>query len=185
MGSFCFPPAHVLTALVGEVLQALVVLLQVDRRAAPGVHHLLGGDPAGGLLNGRLGLTLRRLGRFLPLLGRVVLLLPPGGVLRRLRRLGGGLFFGLRLVVYVGVDLLDGVNLVVLGQILKHNGQLLVAEGLHVVLGGVAVLGQDIHDLLGGQNLPVLFKVLGYLMDRIFRHHIESTSILRSGGICR
>ena len=74
-------------------------------------------------------------------------------------------------MVDVGVDLLDGVDLVALGQILKDDGQLLVSQGLHMVLGRVAVLGQDVHDLLGGQGLPLLCKVLGQLMDGIFNHH--------------
>ena len=46
--------APVLLALVGEGLQTLVILIQVHRAAAPGVHHLLGGDAAGGLGHGLL-----------------------------------------------------------------------------------------------------------------------------------
>ena len=46
--NFCLPPRCCCRS-VGEGLQPLVVLVQVDRRAAPGVHHLLLGHPAGRL----------------------------------------------------------------------------------------------------------------------------------------
>ena len=168
-------PPHVLAALVSEVLQPLVILLQVHRRAATGVHHLLGGDAAGRLLDRGLALLLGLgLGRgpgALALSGLGLVLLLPMGSGRTALRLGCGLLFGLGLVVDVGIDLFDGVDLVMLGQILKDNRQLQVGQGLHVVLGGVTVLGQDVHDLLGGQGLPLLGKVLGQLMDGIFNHH--------------
>ena len=98
------------------------------------------------------------------------LLLALGGLLGGGRgALGGG-----RLVVHVGVDGLDGVHLVVLGQIFKHDGQLLVGQGLHMVLGGMTVLGQNVHDLLGRELFGPPLEILGNLVNGIFYHHMGS-----------
>ena len=179
--------APVLLALVGEGLQPLVVLIQVHRAAAAGVHHLLGGDAAGGLGHGLLSLltlVVSRLG-LLGLLGTGLLAalaalllgrtLDALALLSRLAliglgrlRLGGG-----GLMVHIRIDGLNGVHLVVLGQIFKDQGQLLVGQGLHMVLGRMSVLGQDVHDLLGLKLLGTLLKILGHLVDGIFDHHIR------------
>ena len=74
-------------------------------------------------------------------------------------------------MVDISIDRFNGVNLVILSQILKDDGQLLVGQGLHMVLRRVSILGQDVHDRLGGQVLASLFKILCYFMERIFYHH--------------
>ena len=149
-----------LLTLGGKVLQSLVVLIQIHIAGTAGVHNLLLRHTADRLLDvvllGRSGLLL------------VVL----NGLLCRsslLFSLGSG--SGLGLVIGIGKDRLDGVDLVLLGHIIKDDGQLTILQNLHVVLGGLAVLGQDLSDLLGVQ-----LQILGHLMDTIFIHHRKATS---------
>ena len=174
--------AALLLTLGGETLQPLVILIQVHRAAAAGVHHLLGGDAGCGLaLDGLLlglaagaglllGLAALRGGGLLAvggLLGGPALLVGGGGLLGLLRGGLGGL------VVHILIDGGDGLHLIVLGQVFKDNGQLLLGQGLHVVLGGMSVLGEDVHDLLGGELLGAMLEILCDLVDGIFDHHIR------------
>ena len=177
--------AALLLPLGGEALQTLVVLIQVHRTAAAGVHHLLGGDAGCGLALD--GLLLGLAASAALLLDRSLLaalggggLLAMGGLLGGSALLVGGwgllglLCGGLgRLMVHILIDGGDGLHLVVLGEILKNNGKLLFGQGLHMVLGGMSVLGKDVHDLLGGELLGAVLEILCDLVDGIFDHHIR------------
>jgi len=69
----------------------------------------------------------------------------------------------LGLPVDLGVDALDVVHLVVLGQALKDQRQLPIPQNLHMVFGRLGILGQNLRDLLGGDA-----EVLRYLMHSVF-----------------
>ena len=157
---------HLVGLAGGQLLQPLVVLLQVHVAALAGIHHLFFRHAGGGTAGGRLGALPRRLAlrRPLALAGRTGRLLGPAlGSRLLLGRGSGGLLGRLGLPVDVGVDALDAVHRVVLGQIVEDNGQLAVLQHLHVVLGGLGVFRQDVGDLLGAQ-----VKVLGHLMHAVF-----------------
>ena len=86
---------------------------------------------------------------------------------QRLRGRGhSGLFGrrgGLGLPVHVGIDTLDALHLVVLGQVVEDEGELGLLQSLHGVFRGGGVLGEDVGDLLGGPA-----KVLGHVTDTVF-----------------
>ena len=151
---------HLLGLARSQVLQPLVVLLQVHLAALAGVHYLLLGDAGSGpvcRLLGRLRLALGLLGRG-PARRR-------GGLLRLGRGLGGLPLGGrgsLGLPVDLGVDALDVVHLVVLGQVLEDQGELPVLQHLHMVLGSRRIFRQNVGDLLG-----VLLEILGHLVHAI------------------
>ena len=174
--------APVLLTLVGEGLQPLVVLLQVDGSALAGVHHLLLRHAGGGAGLGLLRLAPLSAGLLPALvgLGRSALwpALPLGS------RLGGALLWlgwlrlgRLGLMVDVRKNGLYVLHLVVLGQIVENNGQLPLLQDLHVVLGGLAVFGHDLRDVLGIQ-----LEVLGHLVDTVFVHHIGPPRFLGFPG---
>ena len=159
--------AHLLGVglVAGHVLELLVVLLDVDRRAAAGIDHTLLGHLARDV---RLVLLfLLRLGVRLGLRGRGALLLCGGllpvlagrlrsGAALGFRRAGSGrlLRFGffLRLGLLLGrgdlEHILQAGHLVVLGHVLKDDIQLRCLENLHMVLGCRRIIRQDLRDHL-------------------------------------
>ena len=177
------PLLHPGSPLGSQLLQTLVILGQVHVAALAGVHHLLLGNPGGGVLqHGRC-----RLGRGVAAGIFLALLLGRSGALAACGALGLGLgsvgvgglgaavaggsgsalALGLlllgRLLIGVRKDGLDAGHGMMLGQIIKNEGQLLIAQNLHVVLGRRGVTGQDLRDLLGGKA-----EILCHLMHSVF-----------------
>ena len=163
----------------GHVLKLLIVFLNVDRRTAARIDHALLRDLA---RNVRLLLLLlfHRAGLALCGSGLRLCCLFLGGSLGRLIlavlvRGGRGLLFGLRLFGgRFGLllhrrchleDILQTLDLVVLGHVFEDDIQLRVLENLHMILRRRHVIGQDLRDHLGGGT-----KILRDLMNPVFQH---------------
>ena len=159
--------ALILRALGHKIVQSLVVLGQVRRRAA-------GIDDA----------ALRHLTRLVRLvvLLRLGLLLRLRGLLRlgsrllrgaALRRLGGRcLRLGLGLVGHF-VELLQAGRLMVLGEILKDVVELCVLEHLHMIFRSGGIIRQDLRDLLRGH-----VEILCHLMHSVFNQSAHTCFLL-------
>ena len=159
--------ALVLRALGHKIVQTLVVLGQVRRRAA-------------GIDNAALR-HLTRLVRLVVLL-RLGLLLRLRGLLRlgsrllrgaALRRLGGRcLRLGLGLVGHF-VELLQAGRLMVLREILKNVVELCVLEHLHMIFRSGGIIRQDLRDLLRGH-----VEILRHLMHSVFNQSAHTCFLL-------
>ena len=160
--------ALILRALGHEIVQTLVVLGQVRRRAA-------------GIDDAALG-HLTRLVRLVVLL-RLVLLLRLGSLLRLLCGCGfalgrsalrgrGCLRLGLRLVRHF-VELLQAGRLMVLREILKDVVELVVLQHLHMIFRSGGIIRQDLRDLLRGHA-----EILRHLMHSVFNQSAHTRFLL-------
>ena len=161
--------ALVLRALGHEIIQTLVVLGQVRRRAA-------------GIDDAALG-HLTRLVRLVVLPGLRLLRLRLGSLLRLLCRRGAGfrriglhgrgrLRLGLRLVRHF-VELLQAGRLMVLREILKDVVELVVLQHLHMIFRSGGIIRQDLRDLLRGHA-----EILRHLMHSVFNQSAHTRFLL-------
>ena len=159
--------ALVLRALGHEIVQPLVVLGQVRRRAAGIDDAALGHLTRLVRLVVLFGLRLLRLGCLLRLLcGR-------GLGFRRFGLRGRGcLRLGLRLVRHF-VELLQAGRLMVLREILKDVVELVVLQHLHMIFRSGGIIRQDLRDLLRGHA-----EILRHLMHSVFNQSAHTCFLL-------
>ena len=69
-------------------------------------------------------------------------------------------------------DLLQTLDLIVLGKVFEDNAQFLVLQNLHMILRSGGIVRQDLRDLLGSPS-----EILAHLMDSVF-HHCAHTFFL-------
>ena len=90
------------------------------------------------------------------------------GLLLRCRRS----LFRNRRMIGLFEDLLQTLDLIVLGEVFEDNAQFLVLQNLHMILRSGGIVRQDLRDLLGSPS-----EIFAHLMDSVL-HHCAHTFFL-------